>query len=430
MYVSIPLRPSLTRSSRSPLLFALGIAMMTLIAANSMAGTIHVPGDHALVREALAVAAPGDTVLLAGPHHGSAVEEPFVVRPGITVLGDGNAEDITWSVAWGLEFPLNRCGANPPAVVENISLGLYTCVYEELVKMFYPGATIRNCIIYDDCAFRTAIVIHDGGTIEGCTINAGLYTSVHVVGGDVAIKDNVFGGCSSAGAPDFALRIDLESADVVVRGNSFLTYGQVDIWRYPGASGSATFVNNMFGLGTVYPGYIQCSGDVSSPIDLDVRYNLFASEEFGLTNCPASLGEGNLVGVDPLICDPYCDHRLQPDSPAIGAGEGGVTIGAQEIGCEDVLPVGTTAPAVAEAPHAWPNPGRGPFHVKYAHLPTDATPDAVVYDVTGRVVARLTVENGEAVWSPDADVPAGVYFVQLHETVAGTVRSVRLQRIE
>lgn len=109
-------------------LVAGGVAVSALAASSARAGTIHVPDDYPLVREALAVAAPGDTVLLAEEHHGSAVYEPFVVRPGVTVIGDGDVENVIWSVAVGLEFPRNSCGPNPPAVVENISLQLFTSI--------------------------------------------------------------------------------------------------------------------------------------------------------------------------------------------------------------------------------------------------------------------------------------------------------------
>lgn len=204
-----------------------------------------------------------------------------------------------------------------------------------------------------------------------------------------------------------------------------------------GDSGSAEFVNNLFGREPVFggvAGHIRCWGSGEGAIDLDIRYNLFADGPgvAGLIDCPAALGEGNLVGVDPMYCDmETCgDLRLHPDSPAIGAGEGGVTIGAQEVGCEDAVSVVATAPAGVPVPSVWPNPSRGSFRVRFAHLSATAATVAVVYDAGGRVVAQPDAANGEVVWAPDGSVPPGVYFIRLRDPLSGEVRSARMLRIE
>jgi hypothetical protein len=78
--------------------------------------------------------------------------------------------------------------------------------------------------------------------------------------------------------------------------------------------------------------------------------------EYNLTFQTAPLaGEANLNGKDPLFVDPQQrDFRLKPGSPAIGAGKGGVSIGALEY--PNVYYVDPRHPAATEEP-AWGYPG-------------------------------------------------------------------------
>jgi len=78
--------------------------------------------------------------------------------------------------------------------------------------------------------------------------------------------------------------------------------------------------------------------------------------EHNLTFKTAPLaGATNINGKDPLFVDPQKrDFRLRKDSPAIGAGTGGVTIGAMEY--PNVYYVDPRHPAAADEP-AWGYPG-------------------------------------------------------------------------
>ncbi len=78
--------------------------------------------------------------------------------------------------------------------------------------------------------------------------------------------------------------------------------------------------------------------------------------EYNLTFKTASLAGGtNINGKDPLFVDPRNrDFRLRKGSPAIGAGKGGVTIGALEY--PNVYYVDPRHPAAADKP-AWGYPG-------------------------------------------------------------------------
>jgi hypothetical protein len=91
---------------------------------------------------------------------------------------------------------------------------------------------------------------------------------------------------------------------------------------------------------------------------VDDRMDFSASNpliEYNLTFKTAPLeGGSNINGKDPLLVDPQKrDFRLRKDSPAIGAGKGGVTIGALEY--PNVYYVDPRHPAAADEP-AWGYP--------------------------------------------------------------------------
>jgi len=88
--------------------------------------------------------------------------------------------------------------------------------------------------------------------------------------------------------------------------------------------------------------------DDFTPANPVIEYNL------AFKTAPLAM-DTNLNGKDPLLADPEKrDFRLRKGSPAIGAGQGGVTIGALEY--PSVYYVDPRHPAAADEP-AWGYPG-------------------------------------------------------------------------
>ena len=58
----------------------------------------------------------------------------------------------------------------------------------------------------------------------------------------------------------------------------------------------------------------------------------------GLNNLGAHIDGGANILTDPLFCDSdNGDYSLAANSPALGAGENGVDIGALGVGCETII---------------------------------------------------------------------------------------------
>jgi len=127
---------------------------------------------------------------------------------------------------------------------------------------------------------------------------------------------------------------------------------------------------------------------------------------------------------DPLLCSPPADFHLCADSPAIGAGQGGATIGALGVGCGacGTVAVGeSAAPAAELAFSARPNPLTTSTVISF-ELQSAGRATLRVYDATGRAVRTLIDRSArpgtqEVAWDGRADdgarAPAGVYLLAL-----------------
>lgn len=69
---------------------------MTLVSASGTARVIHVPGDYAMIQDAIVAAARGDTVLVAP---GTYVENLDFLGKAITVRSDADGDPATHDLA-------------------------------------------------------------------------------------------------------------------------------------------------------------------------------------------------------------------------------------------------------------------------------------------------------------------------------------------
>ena len=143
-------------------------------------------------------------------------------------------------------------------------------------------------------------------------------------------------------------------------------------------------------------------------------------------------GEGN-IDTAPLFCDAENgDYSLAENSPAVGAGEGGVNMGALGVGCDainlsmdkDILPLQYTLY------QNYPNPFNPTTTLQY-DLPEDEFVNITIYDMLSNVINNLVNANQssgyksiqwDATNNQGQPVSAGVY---LYSIEAGDFRQTK-----
>jgi hypothetical protein len=226
------------------------------------------------------------------------------------------------------------------------------------------------------------------------------------VGGDVHIRSNVV---DIIGA-DWLL-VASGSSSLELRDNTFHGYHN-SIEIYPGQQGPITITNNIVAL----TWHVQCNG--ATPL---VQYNAFHGLGEIHPTCPPA--DATNLFVDPLMCDPHWagqveDFALDSDSPCIGAGIDGTTIGALGIACGAQLSVdeGSASSATPLRLDVTPNPvTRGSI----IRLSGDISAPLQIqaWDSTGRLFAERRIESlGEPRVRLEELLfretrPQGVYFI-------------------
>jgi len=389
---------------------ALWGAVAWIAACPAVAETIRVPEDYATVSGGIGAAVAGDSVLIA---IGEFVESPTInvgVLPGVVVKGSGWESFSNSTILSNIRLSFSP--GSEPAVVEDL------WVYDRTVTFENPNAVIRHCRFGNGGWWSdgVGIQINSAATIERCFFQAqfphGLNTCIKVYGGStVRIINNVFDTMSG-----YVISMPAQNSveTLELRDNTFHEILDLGIDLRPIPSAHVSIVNNIFAPG---PTTLRCSAGT------DIRYNVFkGTVNFG--NCHP-LDATNLL-VDPLMCDAHWladfdGFSLNGNSPCIGAGEGGSTIGALGIGC------GVTAVGDVSAPGAEkvrlevvPNPGRN-FGTLRLSKPIEGPVEIGCWDATGRLIAKRSVGaiigremNLQEVFG---DLPvnpeSGVYFFEL-----------------
>lgn len=388
---------------------ALAVCALLAIAANtSWAGIIRVPHDYASIEAALNAATSGDTVLVAP---GNYVAVLVVIPSGVTVLGDGEREDIWIWLYEGLDLE-----EGPDVVrLERVSVRAYAFSRPDVMKAQNAQCEIVNNLFVDEYVWGdngSWIWGTGGGLIDGNHFECGRIETLFLQrGGPWIVTRNTF---ASACVLDAATGTTLSGGydSLVFRQNTVVDgsvgIGDVDL----------DLANNIF-----YNAGIACWPEQAAQI----HHNLFTIplSQSCLLN---GGGEGNLWETNPEFCDRQsCDYRLDPSSPAIGAGENGETLGAWPVGC-GVTGVADEPERPPDGLWPFPNPTHGPVRV---HVGGDAT-SAVVLNVTGRAVGEIPIDAGRRFVTWDGrnargePVEAGVYFLQIRNgsTTTATHRVV------
>lgn len=301
------------------------------------------------------------------------------------------------------------------------------------------------------------------GSITGSSFGSFISTSIQAKGGSrfIRIEANRFtdGGSrminigGSTGAPYFRpADVNYEAADIDVFSNIAVTSGPVAFVgcvnarvvnntfyrpvRYalrilqetttPGflECGDNTFRNNIVVVDNSIAGYSINTGPDTRPETFTFSHNLWFNVDnpnWSGPNLPVEESAG-LTGFDPLFVDAARDSfSLQPGSPAIGAGFSVDEPARDFYGHPFAAPrsIGAVGPAVTSSipfvrlPHTgpvltiYPNPATGAFTLRY---PVQGRTIISLFSADGRVLARIPVQDGNAIWSGTA-LPPGVYYL-------------------
>ncbi|MBD3401549.1 T9SS type A sorting domain-containing protein [candidate division GN15 bacterium] len=144
------------------------------------------------------------------------------------------------------------------------------------------------------------------------------------------------------------------------------------------------------------------------------------------TGCIAdNLGQDGNISEPPLFCDTAAfNFTLDASSPCVGAGDGGVTMGAYDVGCTptDVGEDDLSLPGTVQLAQNYPNPFNPTTTIEFS-IPAQAHVSLGVYNTLGRRVAVLldkTLAAGEYSVAWDGrdhggeSVASGMYFYRLH----------------
>jgi hypothetical protein len=401
-----------------------GIALASVAAA-----VVHVPGDAPTIQRGIDIAVPPDTVVVAPGIY----NEHIQLRTRVDVFGSGT--DVTIIDGGGVAVD----------VVRAVSI----------TQVTFRGFTVRGAI--------------SGGSLPG---GAGVFVNlptapiriedVRAMGNDFGIS--VFNGYAHTG-PDI---IECEATGnnyygITDPGNGLVSgclihgnaWSGIDIW---GNSARAQIVgntiwgnlrdglsywndfaptvrNNIFAANTGFGIREHAPGTFADPI---VEYNLFWDNAAGnyydvqsgtIKNTALEINampnaQANVVE-DPLFCDPPADFHLCEDSPAIGAGMGGVDIGALGAGCGPCGPMVVQTPASDRCAglrlYSFPNPAPRATTMTFT-LEVGARVLLRVHDVGGRLVRtlldrELPAGEHQIAWDgtdqSGAPAPAGAYVLDL-----------------
>lgn len=402
-------------------------ALLGALVAPAAADIIHVPGDAATIQGGIALAQPGDSVLVSAgiyPEHVQLSSNVSVIGedPLTTVVdGGGVAIDVVRAISvTGVRFK----GFTVMGAISGGGLPGGAGVFVN----FPSASVIIDEIIATGNDFGIAVFNsfnRSGPGITGCEIHDNNFFGVGDPGNGLLSRSVIYRnlhGISQAG----------NSSQPQIIGNTIwgnFTDG-FSYWN----DFAPTVRNNIIAANGGYGIRERAPGTFVDPI---VEFNLFWDNGAGnyfdvqtqtIRNTAAEINalpnaSDNLVD-DPLLCNPPTDFHLCADSPALGAGQGGATIGAFEVGCDAC---GTTsigpiaAPAVGLRLLSLPNPLSVSTVIAF-ELKEPGHAILRIWDASGRAIRKLVdseIRPGpfRVEWDGRTEsgvrAPAGVYLLDL-----------------
>jgi hypothetical protein len=380
------------------------------------------------------VAVSGDVVLLAeGVHY-----EPDVVdiNAGVRLCGAGTYETVQVRID-GIDVNWSADGDSLWTVIENIHFESVGDVNPILRVKGNPFTIVRNCQFYTDETikfygggrFEHNLVIKEDVEDEGLSLRVN--QSPWGVPGELYIAWNEF----LLGPRGF----QVEARGWVTRFNfhhNTVVYPYFPDGWFPSMSGIDYGGGEFEVSSNIFWGTeLACSDYWELGGSLAFDYNCFW---LWLTDptYPCDFGHSDFEA-DPLFCDfgtPWSwDWRLRPDSPCVGAGEGGTNIGAHGVGCGALDVTFPGDPSVVVPLRVAPNPASGSVEVAFT-LPTPSDVVLRVFDVVGREVWRpfegwLAAGPQTLSWDArQAGLRSGLYFVRMESGDWSTTARLLLVR--
>ena len=365
-----------------------------------MARTLHVPSQFATIQAAIDAAVNGDTVMVASGLYNISATIQNNRANNLMLLGS-RQED-------GSNASIINAAIDPGTYVAIKFFGVTGCTIAGFeVKNAHSGISVENC---KHCLI-TKNYIHDNDQATSWHGNGiEIYSSENIDVTFNIIDHNEFHG------------IDLcyGNKNINIINNTVLQTYTNDGIVLAEYCENITIKNNIIafnseeGIEIVYQ-------TPPSPINFVNDYNCFWQNGAGPIRSPFEIGP-NSVLADPLIVD-MANHNfyLRSGSPCLGAGEGGVNIGALGITATTVSNVDSELPTTFELDQNYPNPFNAQTHINY-QLPERSLVWLIIFNVLGQEVKTLVNEEKAAghhtvLWdgkdNNNKPVGAGIYLYNM-----------------
>jgi predicted outer membrane repeat protein len=296
------------------------------------------------------------------------------------------------------------------------------------------SVAVSGCTFEGNQAGATGGAVHSAGSSQSfveCTFlenTAGRGGAVYSEGASQSFVECIFlentagrGAAYSGSAPTFstcAFITNLTSVGGAIEstgGDGSAIIESCTLYQNVGGGVSVTqgtliIENTIIAFGSS-GGAVSCNGDASANLRC---CDLYANLGGDWTGCvDGQLGVNGNIFANPHFCNPaavdFTIHSVSQCAPANSPAGCGL-IGAFPVGCGVADVASGEASGVEARLSVTPNPVRG---VADFAFPGVGPRVLAIFDSQGRVVDRLTGNDGRWVWTPGTSAPAGVYFARL-----------------